>query len=155
MRLSHVNEGGGTVSISVITPVVLCIKADGLDPITLVLVDYRPGEGKVIVECYSEAWAHYWGGMGDKTVAQFIALLDASYLTGKLLLGKSDKRGYVRRIAQAVIDAMKEHVQSLGVCVWVKDGNGYKNCEGYLHACPVPDACSNCGKPVVVEDQPT
>ena len=94
----------------------------GLDPITVILEDYQQGAGKIIIECYCEAWANYWGSMGDKTVGEFFCSCDNSYLFGKLggsLLApiydedqrdfRDNKSRYLKRIFDAVRDALEAH----------------------------------------------
>lgn len=74
--------------------------AEALDPITVILEDLgsrtypREGEadhisrqGKVIIECYGESWSGYWGGMGNRTVAQFITDESVEYVVGCLARG--------------------------------------------------------------------
>ena len=83
--------------------------APKLDPITVVLQDVGPGQGRLIVECWCSAWAAYWGGMGDRTLAEFIASCDACYVSGKLLPSKYTKRdeAYLLRIVEAVQIAIR------------------------------------------------
>ncbi|BCX53916.1 MULTISPECIES: hypothetical protein [Comamonas] len=68
----------GTVSLVRITDV------KGLDPIRVTLDDIGPGKGRINIECYGQAWASYWGGMGGKTIAQFFASCDNCYLISNL-----------------------------------------------------------------------
>lgn len=51
-----------------------------LDPIRVTLDDIGPSQGRINIECYGKAWASYWGGMGGRTIAQFVASCDNSYL---------------------------------------------------------------------------
>ena len=51
-----------------------------LDPIRVTLDDIGPSRGRINIECYGKAWASYWGGMGGRTIAQFVASCDNSYL---------------------------------------------------------------------------
>ncbi|EOK5395676.1 hypothetical protein ACM6SP_004149 [Pseudomonas aeruginosa] len=67
-----------------------------LDPVTVILEDtghrviqmdgkcYTTRQGKIIVECYGKSWSAYWGGMGDRTVAQFFSDEHSEYLIGSL-----------------------------------------------------------------------
>ncbi len=67
-----------------------------LDPVTVILEDighrvipsngksYTTRQGKIIVECYGKSWSAYWGGMGDRTVAQFFSDEHCEYLIGSL-----------------------------------------------------------------------
>lgn len=45
--------------------------APGLDPITVVLRDFRSGSGEMIVACYGLAWVGYWGAIGERTLREF------------------------------------------------------------------------------------
>ena len=56
-----------------------------LDSVTVYATNYRKGHGKIVIECYSEAWAHYWGGMGDLNLQEFFLACDNAYILGKLL----------------------------------------------------------------------
>lgn len=57
---------------------------DGLDPIDVVLQDYGPGKGEISIACYGKAWTAYWGGMGGRTIAEFLCSCDEHYIAGKL-----------------------------------------------------------------------
>lgn len=47
--------------------------APNLDPITVFLEDLAPCKGKITVNCWDNSWNAYWGGMGPRTVAEFVA----------------------------------------------------------------------------------
>lgn len=81
-----------------------------LDPITVVFIDYETGKGKVIIECFGQAWACYFGGMGDRKIRQFVAESEDEYLTNKLADTarrwlKRDQ-GYLYRIIHEVRTAL-------------------------------------------------
>ena len=83
----------------------------GLDPITVCVFDYQPGRGKIIIECFSDAWCAFFNGMGGVDVREFIGRVDADYLANRMR-GSMESKGanrmrYLRRVAQAVIIAMK------------------------------------------------
>jgi hypothetical protein len=78
------------------------IEVEGGDPITLVLIDYGSGSGKMIVECYGLAWACYWGAMGSRTTREFIARCDDDYIASSM--GTKTNKEYLRRLARSVID---------------------------------------------------
>jgi hypothetical protein len=72
----------------------------GLDPITVFLEDigarkhkvegapdHTSRQGKITIECWGESWSAYWGGMGDRTVAQFVDSCNVDYLAGCLRRG--------------------------------------------------------------------
>jgi len=82
-----------------------------LDPITVMLRDFG-GSGQIVVECYGDAWAHYFGAIGSETIRQFIAGCDEHYLSGKLISYTWRKptkaeEAYLLDIARAVIAALK------------------------------------------------
>ena len=54
-----------------------------LDPVSVYLEDIAPGQGKVIIECFSKSWAYCWGAMGNETIAQFLITAGDDYLFGK------------------------------------------------------------------------
>ena len=55
-----------------------------LDPVTIFLEDLEPRKGKITIECYGESWSSYWGGMGDRTIAEFFVSCDDHYLAKNL-----------------------------------------------------------------------
>src|SRR5690606_17064159 len=55
-----------------------------LDPVTVYLNDIGPRQGKITIECYGQSWSAFWGGMGDRTIAEFFCSCDEHYLAGKL-----------------------------------------------------------------------
>jgi len=73
--------------------------AEALDPISVILEDLGSSthksedgdrisrQGKVIIECYGESWSAYWGGMGNRTVEQFITGESVEYVVGCLARG--------------------------------------------------------------------
>lgn len=87
--------------------------ADKLDPITVLMrgEQHQLGRnsGTIIVECYGQAWACYFGSIGQCSLAKFLSN-DAEYLANKLARGteKKHERAYLLRIAQAVTAACAE-----------------------------------------------
>lgn len=59
----------------------------GLDPIRVMLDDIGPSQGRINIECYGKAWASYWGAMGGRTIAQFVASCGNHYLIKNLSPG--------------------------------------------------------------------
>ncbi len=59
-------------------------KIPGLDPIRVALEDIGQGKGRINIECYGTSWACYWGGMGDRTIAEFFTTCDKCYLAKNL-----------------------------------------------------------------------
>ena len=95
-------------------------RAASLDPIIVYFEDSAPGQGRVTIACYGDAWTAAWGAMGDRTVRQFVAESDSYYLTGALLETRGANRGmrdYTGRIAAAVIAALAQpaDAESIGM----------------------------------------
>lgn len=64
----------------------------GLDPITVYAEDFGPGQGKITITCFGEAWSHYWSHMGETTkLADFFCSCDEDYLAHKLKTGIDDE----------------------------------------------------------------
>jgi hypothetical protein len=59
-----------------------------LDPVTLILEDMGPRQGKLTISCYGEAWTAYWGGMGERPLIDFLLLSNTSYIVDKLFTGQ-------------------------------------------------------------------
>jgi len=79
--------------------------APRLDPITVFLEDfglrdaehkenpnYKTGAGKITITCWGGSWTAYWGGMGPRTVAQFVAGCGWDYVLNCLDRGISSTR---------------------------------------------------------------
>lgn len=56
----------------------------GLDPISVFLEDLGPRRGKITIECYGKSWSAYWGGMGDRTIAEFFCSCSVDYIAGNM-----------------------------------------------------------------------
>jgi hypothetical protein len=91
------------------TKVFTIFDVEGLDPITVILQDVKPEAGRLIVECYGQSWSSYWGAMGNRSIAQFVAASDVDYLTTKLIVGRTNRQGrsYLEKIVTAVHEAVK------------------------------------------------
>lgn len=94
--------------------------APSLDPVTVVLIDVEQNKGKIIVECYGNAWSASFGGMGGKSIAEFVSRVDADYLSGKMASHSEITAGvrwaktqnnYRTRIAAAVIDGVRRRLR--------------------------------------------
>lgn len=77
----------------------------GLDPITVFISNHRRGSGRMVVEHFGDAWAHYWIAMGDRTVQQFVAGAGLDYLLRKLC----------RETKQTDFDAINRIAQEKGI----------------------------------------
>ncbi|WP_257292967.1 hypothetical protein [Endozoicomonas sp. ONNA1] len=71
------------IETSQITKIALS-ELEALDPVTVILEDIGPRQGKINIECYGQAWSSYWGGMGDRTIAEFFCSCDEHYLAKNL-----------------------------------------------------------------------
>ncbi len=76
-----------------------------LDPISVFLEDfgrrdcptekdpnYQTAQGKITISCWDKSWNAYWGGMGPRTVAEFVTNCNASYVLNCLDRGISSTR---------------------------------------------------------------
>ena len=84
-----------------------------LDPVSVILEDFEPGKGKIIIECYGKSWSAYWGSMGGKSIATFFCRCDEHYIANKL----SGIRGDIPDYEALEITAKKE------VCRLRRDGD--------------------------------
>ena len=72
-------------------------EVEALDPITVFIEDFglsspeskSGGRGKITINCWDNSWNAYWGGMGPRTVAQFVADCDWHYVLNCLDRGIS------------------------------------------------------------------
>lgn len=82
-----------------------------LDPVTVILEDLEPRRGKIIIECYGKSWSAYWGGMGDRSIAQFFADCSTGYLIGnldpQLRSWSFNGKALVDKVKKAVISARR------------------------------------------------
>jgi hypothetical protein len=79
--------------------------APRLDPITVFLEDfgrrdcptesdpnYQTAQGKITINCWDKSWNAYWGGMGPRTVADFVVKCGWDYVLNCLDRGISSTR---------------------------------------------------------------
>jgi len=85
--------------------------AHAVDPVTVILRDHGGGVGRLIIECYCESWAGYWGAMGDRSLIKFLIDCDADYIANRIYpggLSRGTRRyEYLLRIVRAMQDALK------------------------------------------------
>ncbi|MFK5951029.1 MAG: hypothetical protein QM500_19930 [Methylococcales bacterium] len=89
----------------------LLISDIDVDPISVILEDLGPGKGKITVDCFGKAWTAYWGGMGDRTLAEFFCSCDDCYIAGYFDNNNShvtDYEGLVSRIRREVIKLRRD-----------------------------------------------
>ena len=90
--------------------------SDRLDPIQVFLQDIGPGTGRIVVECYGQAWSAYFGGAGDKGIHEFLKHVDSHYLTNKMRTngcnmtkaGEKRHEAYLLRIVDVVLRVLKD-----------------------------------------------
>lgn len=84
----------------------------GLDPITVYVEQFRPGAGRMTVQCYARAWTGFWGSHGaEAPLEHFVADCPADHIAAGLIWGtrgvilrrheKTDE-AYVQRIVRAI-----------------------------------------------------
>jgi len=59
-------------------------EVERLDPISVYLEDFGAGQGKITITCFDESWTAYWGGMGNRTISEFVRSCDNHYLAKNL-----------------------------------------------------------------------
>ena len=82
--------------------------APRLDPITVFLEDfgrrdcptesnpnYQTAQGKITINCWDKSWNAYWGGMGPRTVAEFVTNCGWDYVLN--CLESRDQQHAIRR----------------------------------------------------------
>lgn len=94
-------------------------EAEGLDPIHVFIQDVAPGKGRIILECYGQAWSAFWPAMGNWGVAEFFENAGSEYLLGCLLpplRPRAEKRyeSYLLKIIEAVQKALREVAREAG-----------------------------------------
>lgn len=67
------------------------VDAPGLDPIRVVIEDIAPHRGRIIIQCYTDAWTAYFGNMGPETLPRFFAAMSADVLASNLDVGLKDE----------------------------------------------------------------
>jgi len=90
-----------------------------LDPVRVVLENFEPGKGRIIIVCFDAAWVGYWGAMGGRSVQDFFVGCDAGYLASNLLSAGSLSRAkrhetYLVRIIATVQEALRERAKQEG-----------------------------------------
>lgn len=63
-----------------------------IDPVSVILEDYEPGRGRIIIECAGESWSSWWGAMSGRTVAQFFCDCSDDYIIGCIASQVRDRR---------------------------------------------------------------
>ncbi|MBD3609926.1 MAG: hypothetical protein HUJ30_05195 [Gammaproteobacteria bacterium] len=100
---------------------ILITKIERLDDITVILEDIGPHQGRIIIECYGESWASYWGGMGERTIAEFFCSCDEYYLAKNLSSISStilDYDGLANKIKNAIIRSRRKRELSKFGAKW-------------------------------------
>ena len=90
-----------------------------LDPIRVVLENFDPGKGRIIIVCYDAAWVGYWGAMSGKSIQEFFVGCDAGYLASNMSSAPSLSRAkqhetYLVRIIATVQEALRELAAAKG-----------------------------------------
>lgn len=84
----------------------------GLDPIAVIAEDFGPGQGKITITCFGEAWSCYWGGMGEANkLTDFFRHCDEQYLAGKLSTTPEwikDETALTEGLKKAVVEQRRE-----------------------------------------------
>lgn len=86
-------------------------EAPALDPILAIFQDINPGEGRLIVECFGLSWSTYWGGMGDRTVKEFIRSCNSDYIANRMWPPKQRRTKHDYAYLMRIVDAVKAAVE--------------------------------------------
>lgn len=57
---------------------------ENLDPVTIMLEDFEPGKGKIVIECWGRSWSSFWPAMGGRTISEFFTSCNDDYLIRNL-----------------------------------------------------------------------
>lgn len=83
-----------------------------LDPVTVFLEDFTPGQGQLTLVCWGRAWTHYWGATGSSSLRAFLLSASTGYLVDKLMLPYDVvlKRAVTReaRWLSQIVEALKD-----------------------------------------------
>lgn len=87
-------------------------EADRLDPITVILHDFRQGMGRLILECYGSAWSATWGAIGARTLRDFLVSCDPQYVANAMASAtRMSKReeAHLLRVVTAAIEFLNSN----------------------------------------------
>jgi hypothetical protein len=85
--------------------------APHLDSFRVHLQDIEEGKGRVLIECFSKAWACYWPAMGKRSIKDFLIMADTDYIEGAFHSGMNPtkhERYYLKRIVIAMKEALAQ-----------------------------------------------
>jgi hypothetical protein len=93
-------------------PTIFTIKdLPDLDEITVVLLDFAPGRGRVVIECFGKAWGAYWSNMQGLCLREFLVSSELDYLIKAFLSpfprNTEEEREYLGRILVNVQAALR------------------------------------------------
>jgi len=54
-----------------------------LDPVSVFLEDFGPGQGRAVVECFGRSWAYFWPAMGNRKIIDFVIECGLDYMIKK------------------------------------------------------------------------
>lgn len=97
------------VETSTVTKMVIT-DLDRLDPITVMIDNFEPGKGKIMIECYGQCWTNYWGAMSGMTVQQFFQSCNVNYLAEKFAPRLESE---ILDEGPALVEAAKNQVEQL------------------------------------------
>jgi len=93
------------------TDTMIINEAENLDPITVFFIPNGEGAGRIIIQCYGQAWTAYWGNTGC-TLKQFISEANYDYIAEKLDHPSTDEGWYyLCRIVKAIQEALKLEIK--------------------------------------------
>lgn len=87
-------------------------EVENLDPITVIVEDFSPGKGKIVIECWGRSWAATWTAMGNRTISQFFTETNNSYLVNCLEPGiktyEPDFEQYNKEVKQKICEMRRD-----------------------------------------------
>lgn len=97
--------------------------AERLDTILVVLQDCGAGRGRLLIECYGNAWSTFWSAMGARTLKDFLGSCEADYIANSLWPARQRRTkheyAYLVRIVESAQAALKLPNEDLQA--WLKN----------------------------------
>lgn len=89
-------------------------EVQNLDPLRVYVTNFKPGHGKIVIECVGRAWSASWPAMSGETVQQFFVRAPIDYLFDNLMVtfADEDREVYITRIINAVKKAFRNELEA-------------------------------------------
>lgn len=84
-----------------------------LDPVRVYVTNFKPGHGKIVIECVGRAWSTSWTAMSGEPLQKFFVRAPEDYLFDNLCTFADEEReGYITRIIKAVQEAFRVELET-------------------------------------------